>query len=308
MQIEKTKVLNVDRYLNVLPPGSTFKVISRVDDKALQRAGFPASSEEGTLVLPRIVGRVSRFNAEGKWIVRRDLPKEERYVGSREFRRVEWHGQDRVEVEDTVDYYRMCYPRELQPPPAVELALVNVDGEQIACTATLTYSKGTAELNKHTINLMLELFGACEIVLEDLARLDPPSTKRVNWMMLPPGEHPWSRIEEHIKEVFSGRAPSVSKAVLARQEVILSYGPSSVFRGLAGFSDYIAYEFKGKGMVVLESVFYGNALYLFGERWEELSQRTKAEIIQHGLAEHRIIHSKGWVVHLAEVMRPKAAE
>jgi hypothetical protein len=309
MEIEKSKILNAEKYLSALPPNSTFKIVSHADDSCLERAGFQLPAEVGSATLPAVVGRVSRFNAEGRWLSRRDLPKEERYIGSREFQRVEWHGRDRVEVSDTVDYHRMCYVRELIPPPSVELTIANVEGTTSACSPALTYSPAQEEHNKHVVNLMLELFGKCEIVSTDLARFTPPSTKRVNWIMLPPGEHPWPRVEEHIRRFFGGKSPSVATAVLNRQEAILSFEPSAVFRGLGGFSDYIAYEFKDRGLVVLESVFYGNALYATGHDWTKISQKTKAEIIQQNLAEHRIVHTKGWVAQLASALRPaKAAE
>lgn len=307
MHIDKTKVLNEDLYLSVLPPGSTFKIISDADAKAFARAGIADDTARGTMFLPSIVGRISRFNAEGRHVVRRDLPKEERYIGSREFTRTEWHGRDRVEVTDTVDYFRMCYPRELQPPPGVELTLGNDAGKLVFVSPELTYVPANGDHNKHVINLMLELFGSCEVVLEDLARLTPPEARRVNWVMLPPGEHPWDRIESHIKAVFRGKTPSVAAAVILRQDVILSHGPSSIFTGMAGFSDYIAYVFRDRGLVVLESVFYGNALYVFGENWEALSMLTKAEIIRNDLAAARIIHSRDWIAHLADVLRLRAA-
>lgn len=307
MEIDKTKVLNEDKYLSALPPNSAFKVIAQVDGNALDKAGFQHPVDAGSVVLPSMVGRVSRFNALGRWVVRRDLPKEERYIGSREFHRFEWHGRDQVEVSDTVDYYRMCYPREMISPSSVELTLLYFDEVAVVCSPTLIYDAVKAEHNRHVINLMLELFGKCEIVLESLASLTPPNTKRVNWEMLPPGEHPWERVKEHIGKVFAGRSPSVAKAVLNRQDAILSFGPSAVFRGLGGFSDYIAYEFKDREMVVLESVFYGNALYATGLDWQRVSQKTKAEIIQQGLAEHRIVHTKGWVRNLASALRPSRA-
>jgi len=307
MIIQRTKIHNVDRYLSMLPPRSTFKIISAADAGAIARAGLDEGAETGITFLPAIVGRMTKLNAEGSFVVRRDLPKEGRYVGSREFTRTEWHGRDRFEVTDTVDYYRMCYPREQLAPPGVELMLVD-DGEgKLFVSPELTYIPESGEQNKHVINMMLELFGSCEIVLENLARLTPPGARRVSWVMLPPGEYPWERIEAHIKSVFKGRTPTVARAVLVRQEVIQAHAPSAIYSGFAGFSNYIAYVFGERGLVVLESIFYGNALYVFGENWAALSTFTKAEIIRNDLAVARIVHSKDWIAHLASALRKKAA-
>lgn len=307
MRIERTQIRNVDRYLKLLPPKSTFKIITDATAAALARAGFEEGAASGATILPAVRGRTSRFNAEGKWHVRRDLPKEERFLFSRVFRRMEWHGQERVEVEDVVDYKRMCYPRELVAPPGVELTYVEHDADKLIVSPELQYTPANDANNRHVINLMLELFGSCEIVLENLARLTPPATRRAHWVMLPPGEDPWDRIKAHVKGVYGKKSPQIAEAVLLRQQTILAHEPKDIIQGTAGFSDYIAYLFPDRGLVVLESVFYGNAMYLFGQDWEKLSQLTKAQIIQGELAEERIVHTKGWIGRLADVMRPKAA-
>lgn len=307
MRINRTQIRNLDRYLNALPPGSTFKIVSEVDDEMLERMGLELPPTPGATALPSVVGRITRFNAEGKWRVRRDLPKEFRFVGSRSWTRTEWRGRDQtVEVEDTIYIHRWAYPRELIEPPSVELTYVQHDGGRLVVSPELTFQTADADHNKHVINLMLELFRNCEIVRHDLARLTPAAELRANWVMLPPGEHPWERIEAHIGYVFAGKTPSVAKAVLDRQKVILAHKPAVTWRGLGGFSDYVAYIFPDRGLVVLESVYYGNALYVLGETWEDLSKLTKAQIIQHQLAERRIVHSKSWVQHLNEALLPKS--
>ena len=302
MRIERVRVRVLSRYLGEFPAGRQFRVITEATDVALERAGFAADAAVGASILPSIRGRLSRFNAEGRYRVRRDLPKEERFISSREFTRVEWHGNDREEVTDTVDYYRMCYPRELISPPSIELTIVENDTGRFISSPELTYDEESDDHNKHTINLMLELFGSCEIVLNNLERLIPPAIERVNWLMLPPGEHPWERIDAHIRGVFGRLTPSVVATVLSRQNVILGHNPNAIYRGVAGFSDYLAYDFADRGLVVLESVRYGNALYIFGNDWEAVSRLTKAEIIQNNLAQERIVHTANWPTRLAEAI------
>jgi hypothetical protein len=166
-----------------------------------------------------------------------------------------------------------------------------------------------ADLNKHVINLLLEVFGSCEVVLAGLEKLTPPAFKRTNWVMLPPGEHPWEQIENHIKKVLGSRSPTLEKAILDRQNTILAHKPTKIYKGTAGFSDYVAYIFDAQGLVILESIYRGNALYVLGENWENVSRLSKAEILKNELHENRIIHSKGWKVRLAQVLNmPMAAE
>ena len=52
--------------------------------------------------------------------------------------------------------------------------------------------------------------------------------------------------------------------------------------------------FKEKNIYTLESLYYGNATYIFDERWEELSKKTKAEILNEKLQTDRVIHRKSW--------------
>jgi len=64
--------------------------------------------------------------------------------------------------------------------------------------------------------------------------------------------------------------------------------------GNAGFHGYIIFGFKKKNFYILESVHLGNATYVFGKNWEELSKLTKKEILDEGLQEKRIIHKRSW--------------
>jgi hypothetical protein len=91
-------------------------------------AGFTVDLIVGETVLPTVVGPITRFNAEGKNIVRRDLPKETVY------RQVEWHWTERHgdrEVEQSdfryVPYQR--YPRDFVPP-SVELHIAAESARQ----------------------------------------------------------------------------------------------------------------------------------------------------------------------------------
>ena len=43
-----------------------------------------------------------------------------------------------------------------------------------------------------------------------------------------------------------------------------------------------------------ESIHIDNATYIFDDDWEELSQLTKAEILDNNYQKDRIIHRKNW--------------
>ena len=67
-----------------------------------------------------------------------------------------------------------------------------------------------------------------------------------------------------------------------------------IAQGRGGFSGYIVFGFPRKNLYVLESLYYGNATYVFRENWEKLSQLSKAVILSGNLQTARIVHQPGW--------------
>jgi hypothetical protein len=252
---------------------------------------------------------VSRFNAHGRWNVHRDLPKEPRNIRTVWWRWEQWVGRGATEEhQDFKDIYRDCYPRDHIPPPGLELTYLEPDDGPLIVSPELVNDPPHAETNKHCINLMLEVFGSCEVVTADLARITPTAVRKANWRLLPPGRYPWSRLHEHIDTATRRHGEKVRRVIWDRQETLKSYGPDELFVGEGGFEEYLAYVFPARNMVVLESVRRDNAIYVFGLDWQRVSQLTKAEVLSHGFHRARIIHSSGWKTQLARLMAlPRAA-
>jgi hypothetical protein len=126
--------------------------------KKLEQAGF-VDFAEGESV----------FNADGKDEPQKDLPKEE-VCWMREWHWKEWRGQNEPEeVSDFRDQCRERYPRKHIPAPCVYLTIAtNSQGKNLAISPACIYSPDSPSLLLHTINLFLELFGACEIFRENL--------------------------------------------------------------------------------------------------------------------------------------------
>lgn len=308
MQINKTRITNLDRYLSFIPKGTRFRVsVSAESNARLDRIGFPRDCVAGTSVLPKTSGPVSRYNAEGKVVTRRDLPKESRYIRTVIWRWKEWRGKDHEEKEDYRDIYRDCYPRELLLPPSVELSLIDLDGESFIVSPELEYQDSDKDHNLHVINLMLELFGLCEILRADLTRISIPLVTKANWRFLPTGEYPWARLKTHIAQALAKSSEDIQRIIWNRIETLKSFGPSQIYVGQGGFNDYLAYVFKEHRLVVLESIRKDNAVYVFGLNWENVSKLSKAEILNNKLQTARIIHSKGWKSRIALLLGRSAA-
>lgn len=310
MEIRKTRIINLENYLGAIPDGRSFRIITNVTERPeqLARAGFGPVLGGGETVLPTPHGRVSRYNADGRWTVRRDLPKELRYIRTISWRWRQWAGRDQhEEKEEFRDIYRDCYPRELVPPPSVEVTYVEVEELRLIASPVLTRTAQRGEANKHAINLFLELFGVCELVTEDLARYSRLDLRTVNWRMLPPGEYPWEQLRTHLEQMLDRTSENTQRVILDRAAFLRSLNPDQVFVGAGGFGDYVAYLFRVRGIVVLESIRRDNALYVFGDDWQTVSRLTKAEVLSQRRQQARIIHTDGWKDRLQAVVNRSAA-
>lgn len=307
MLIRKKNVRNVAAYLETLPAGAELRpvvALSEEDRQKFARIGFSDAPANGETILPNALGPVSRFNADGKWEIHRDQPKEQRYIRTVSWRWTTWDGE---EHEDFRDIYRECFPRTFREPPGIELTYVDgPDGAYIASPPVVNLEVHH-EAIRHQINLLLELFGECELLKADLGHFSSVKVHRLTWKMLPPGEHPWPRVQEHLSGVLRRLSENTRTVILDRQRTIMEHGPDEQFVGAGGFSDYIAYVFKARGIVVLECIRKGNAIYVFGQDWARFSQLTKAEVLNQNLHLDRIVHTEGWKERLARVLNRRAA-
>ena len=142
------------------------------------------------------------------------------------------------------------------------------------------------------INLLLSIFWEARIFNEDLESIDTTTYTKVNWRFLPLWESPFATIDSVITSRYS--EPHKQAPMLERQNFMKSLNPDEIFIWEGGFNDYFAYFFKWKNITILESMEYGNAIYIFDSDWKVLSKKTKKEILTWGLEKERIIHYRGY--------------
>jgi hypothetical protein len=308
MRITGTRIRTLDRYLRNVPVEANVVVGLAglpAHAKALGRLGFSSQLHLGETVLPAAdLGRTSEFNAEGKEVPDKTKPMETAY------RTVEWHWEefrgryDRVQQSKFVDVPYQRYPRIRIPPPSVELTLRETqDGETVVTARPMRYDPKKPELLLHTINLFLEIFGECAILDERLSRATAPATVLLNWRVLPPGQYPWSKVKPLVTDLIR-QAPEGNRPIItARLESISAYGPEFVAVGTAGFHGYLVFGFPKKRLFVLEAIQVGNATYVFDKNWQQLSQLSKAEILDRGLQKHRIVHLLPWFSTIRDLLK-----
>lgn len=186
----RSRIRKTAAYLQPIAEDAAFYItvsVKNVPDNRMKRIGF-MDIKPGVEILPRGIGSVSRYNANGRYIIHKELPKITKY---RTFEAPGWH--DSVH-EVTISY--KTYPRTFEAGPEIHLTIIDCEGEQLITSPQLTKNPQNERINKHVINLFLDLFGNFQVKNEHMqaAFVDVP-IRRLDWTLLPMGEYPWSRIE-----------------------------------------------------------------------------------------------------------------
>lgn len=296
--IDKKRIRNIDNYLIGIQDDEEFFVsicFNTLNKTKIQNTGLSIPPIIGEQILPKIVGPISRFNANGGFCKLKDKPKEICY---REISVKDWHG----------NYHNVYIPynrfrRKAIPPYGIEIKTIENNDNIYLVSPKLCRNEENCGLIKHVINLFLELFGSCEILNSTfLAPLSAIPTTRVNWKILPEGEYPWERIAEISGNI---KSQSVGKARIQEQNInyVLKFKPQRLIYGAGGFRGYLIFEFPEKQLYVMENVIYGNATYIFENDWKQFSQLTKAEIINNRLQKERFEHRDDWESHINKLLK-----
>lgn len=119
------------------------------------------------------------------------------------------------------------------------------------------------------------------------------SVKKVNWQLVPSGSD-WSYFETYFDSQVaqSGSNFEQKEVEEARERFkrISELKPKTIYRGLETFSDYFALLFEETDKVVLESINYGNAIYIIDGDWKVQSRKTKSELKK--VKSTKIIHHR----------------
>jgi hypothetical protein len=301
--IRKAKIRSLKPYQRLLPQ-TVDLYVGMVDPSAakLKRIGFSSQLADGETILPGRIGRISRYNAEGKNIINKGQPLEI-VTHTREWTHKEWHGPNQVEVTSYVDFHYKRRPRTFVVPPALELTLyTDTKGRRIVTTSKMAEWRQDQSGLLHAINLMLELFGECQFYDGQREQVIDAPMHRLNWKLLPKGEMPYPKLREHLEPALNRVKKSDKSFVEHRLERINSYKPEFAAVGLGGFTGYIVFAFPEKQIYLLESMIYGNATYVLGTDWEHVSKMTKAEILQNELHKERIVHLSNWFAKIRKLL------
>ena len=261
----------------------------------VKRDGTLVLPVDGKAIPPDESGRYSRRNVEGEEVVRRDLPLETRYNS---IESPNW-GDAATYGTHTVDLPYERYPREHIPPrfSAIKVA----QGSARAGNVSLVFeveevldrkARGFKDRLLECLNLLQENVGACGIERAGARPGDYVASLSVSWEILPPGTK-----EEALRRIFRGRRPSREEREQAaeRYDFLKSLSPQSFVYGMSGVARYFGGLVR-PDLVVFENLSYGNAIYIMFENWEELSRKSRIDLMSGRISQdfERVIHTKGW--------------
>lgn len=259
--------------------------------------------EDGGLVIPAPfvpnlnAGKYSKINVEGKEIILKDEPMIEKEFS---FYAPDWG--DWSNGSHLVTHTRDVYQRDFLPPKELELVITLLEdrggGVYLVKFAVDQVINRRAKDFKsdllYNLNILQENIGAADVFSSEASFADYAATVRVDWELLPVGQ---LGAQEAVTRLLQGKrpiTPEQMKIMEDRLAVFARLQPTHFIAGTSGFVRYFGAKYDDN-FVVFENVRYGNAIYVMFERWQELSQRSRIDLLK-GDREgfERIEHREGW--------------
>lgn len=268
--------------------------------------------EEGQVIAtPSVVpsenlGRFSTRNIEGWKKVRRDLPKitktfywETPNFGDEFTYGTHMHYQDREVYQS--EYYE---PRFLAITTEILKAPDNGKGFALVKFAIAEILDRTHVSFDHnlffSLNLLQENVGAIGVYASTATREEYIGTIALDWEVFPPGT-----AAEVIALMSKGKGitPRKSGVLEDRIKLFSSLKPITYLRGTGGLNSYIGAQFADD-LVVFENMNYGNALYILYQNWEDVSKRSRIDLLKGtDINFDRFVHTDDWKERFIKHMR-----
>ncbi len=294
VRIEQRRISRLGAHLLGVPRGGVVApVVGDLGERGerLAAVGFAPPVAEGQVLLPAIVGRRTRFNADGDDRPERTRPKER--VPS--LTSVPSGGAPDQRRVHNWSYAR--YPRSRVPGPNVELRVAaDARGRHLIATESFRRGDDDARLT-HTINLLLEVFGDCLLL-----RAGPPPPRspltHLNWTVCAADPLDPGAVAARFGPAIDELAPPVRAVARHRLRRVLELGPDFVAVGRAGYRGCGVFGFGPYRRFVVESLFHDNATHVSGRSWDELSRRPKCDLLAGLPGDQPIAHARGWEARL----------
>ena len=252
------------------------------------------------VLLPPSSGIYACRNLDGWNEKRSDLPKEMRDIST-------WAPSWNSGSYHLITCEIEAYP--IEPHPARLLTISATVLEHLSEAALVRFrvdqplhrsDAAFASDLRFNLRLLHEAVGEAHVFDADLSDDEFAKMQHVDWELLPPGS-----TDRVLAQLTSRNAinPEKLKVAQDRLSVLDRLGHDGFIVGKGRFARYFGARF-GDRLVVLENLEYGNALYMFEENWEQLSQLSRTELIKRrDTSVHRIPHVQGWQSAIRKLVR-----
>ena len=252
------------------------------------------------VLLPPSSGVYARRNLDGWDEKRTDLPKELRDVSTWA---PSWNSGSYHLVTREIEAYpverhsaRLLTISTTVLEPLADAAMVRFRVDQPLLRKDAAFS---ADL-RFNLRLLNEVVGEAHVFDADLSDDEFARIQHVDWELLPPVST--DRVLAHLTSRGSIDYEKL-KVAQNRLGVLDRLGHDGFIVGKGRFARYFGARF-GDRLVVLENLEYGNALYMFEENWEQLTQLSRTELIKRrDSSVHRVPHLPGWQSAVRKLVR-----
>jgi hypothetical protein len=252
-------------------------------------------------------GKYSNINVNGEEIVRKDLPMTTSYTP---VETPNWG--DPYLGYHTVDLPHPTYQREFRPPRETEIIIHStrtnpgLSAYVISFKLNDTLRKGSKGFKKRlfeNLNILQENIGTCGVEAAETPLEEYSKSLHLSWEILPPGTK-----KEVIERLFRGRQASTKDKTVAadRYDFFMTLKPQKLVFGTSGFRRYFGALIKDD-LVLFENIEYGNAVYIMFEGWQELSKKSRIDLLsgKYGKSFQRVPHLKGWKGQARSIIKQK---
>ncbi len=158
-----------------------------------------------------------------------------------------------------------------------------------------------------SINVLQENTGVANVFASSATHSDFLETITLEWKIFPSGT-----VEEVIAQMkghdLAQNQVDFDRHVQDRILFFENFKPEAYVRGQGGFGSYFGAKFSDN-FVVFENLKYGNAIYLLYENWEEVSKRSRLDLLRDSDAYFdRVTHTEGWQLRLKALLQDKLHE
>lgn len=157
------------------------------------------------------------------------------------------------------------------------------------------------------LNVLQENCGAVGIYRSDATDADYLKNIQLDWEVFPSGN------ADQVVEWFLSKYPknrSNPEFEFHIKERTLLFGklkPEMFIKGSSKFGSYFGAKFADD-LVVFENVKYGNALYILYENWEEISKRSRLDLLRDQDSKFdRIVHKENWKMQFDTLLKQELA-